>query len=117
MVGKIKHITKEKITSLPRISSNTCCKKVLDKNNSAYVDSFFSYLSSKLLNSSNFIHGFNFFGSFLTIQNKFNLNIYDDLDYLFDSDYFHSNKNNLFLVEDIDEENYFLVIPEIIEKK
>ena len=106
MVGKYKHITKEKITSLPRISSNTCCKKVLDKNNSAYVDSFFSYLSSKLLNSSNFIHGFNFFGSFLTIQNKFNLNIYDDLDYLFDSDYFHSNKNNLFLVEDIDEEKF-----------
>ena len=99
-----KHIDKQIISSLPRISSNTCCKKVLDTNNSAYVDSFFSYLSSKLLNNVGFIHGFNFFGSFLTIQNQFKLNIYDDLDYLYDSDFFHKNKNELFQVDDIDED-------------
>ena len=104
MVGKYKHIDKQIISSLPRISSNTCCKKVLDSNNSAYVDSFFSYLSSKLLNNAGFIHGFNFFGSFLTIQNEFKLNIYDDLDYLYDSDFFHKNKNELFQVDNIDEE-------------
>ena len=72
-----------------RISSNTCSKKVLDSNNSAYVDSFFSYLSSKLLNNTGFVHGFNFFGSFLTIQNQFKLNIYDDLDYLYYFDFFN----------------------------
>jgi len=104
MVGKYKHIKKEKICSLPRISSNTCCKKVLDINNSAYVDSFFSYLSSKLLNNVGFIHGFNFFGSFLSIQNEFKLNIYDDLDYLYDSNFFHKNKNTLFKLDDIDED-------------
>ena len=104
MVGKYKHIDKEKIHSLPRISSNTCCKKVLDPNNSAYVDSFFSYLTSKLLNNSGFVHGTHFFGSFLTIQTEFKLNIFDDLDYLYDSDFFHKNKDTLFKVDDIDED-------------
>lgn len=104
MVGKYKHIDKEKIHSLPRISSNTCCKKLLDPNNSAYVDSFFSYLTSKLLNNSGFVHGTHFFGSFLTIQTEFKLNIFDDLDYLYDSDFFHKNKNTLFKVDDIDED-------------
>ena len=50
------------------------------------------------------LSGFNFFGSFLTIQNQFKLNIYDDLDYLYDSDFFHKNKNDLFQVDDIDED-------------
>ena len=104
MVGKYKHIDNEKISSLPRIASNSCCKKVLDINNSAYVDGFFSYLSSKLLNQCGFIHGFHFFGSFLSIQNQFKMNIYDDIDYLFDSDFFHKNKDVLFKIDDIDED-------------
>jgi hypothetical protein len=104
MVGKYKHIDNEKISSLPRIASNSCCKKVLDINNSAYVDGFFSYLSSKLLNQCGFIHGFHFFGSFVSIQNQFKMNIYDDIDYLFDSDFFHKNKDVLFKIDDIDED-------------
>ena len=104
MVGKYKHIDSEVICSLPKTISNKCCKKVLDVNNSAYVDSFFSYLSSKLLNENGFIHGSNFYGSFLTIQDEFKLNIYDDLEYLYDSPFFHKNKNELFLADDVDEE-------------
>ena len=104
MVGKYKHIDSEVICSLPKTTSNKCCKKVLDVNNSAYVDSFFSYLSSKLLNENGFIHGSNFYGSFLTIQDEFKLNIYDDLEYLYDSPFFHKNKNELFLADDVDEE-------------
>ena len=56
-----------------------------------FVDSFFSYLSSKLLNENGFIHGSNFYGSFITIQDEFKLNIYDDLEYLYDSSFFHKN--------------------------
>ena len=67
MVGKYKHMETEELCFLPKISSNKCCKKVQDINNSAYVDSFFSYLSSKLMNTSGFIHGTNFYGSFLSI--------------------------------------------------
>ena len=48
MVGKYRHLSNEILCSLPKNKDNICCKKVLDTNNSAYVDSFFSYLSSKL---------------------------------------------------------------------
>ena len=104
MVGKYKHLSDNTLCSLPRNKNNICCKKVLDTNNSAYVDSFFSYLSSKLNTEMGFIHGIQFFGSFLSVQNEFKINIYDDLEYLFDSPFFHENKNKLFDIEDIDEE-------------
>ena len=104
MVGKYKDMRDDELCALPGINNNNCCKKVLDVNNSAYVDSFFSYLSSKLSNESGFIHGTNFFGSFLAVQNEFKLNVFDDLEYLYDSPYFHKQKNVLFQVDDIDEE-------------
>ena len=104
MVGKYKHMHVEELCCLPKPNDNKCCKKVLDANNSAYVDSFFSYLSSKLMNTSGFIHGTNFYGSFLSIQTKFHLNVYDDLEYLYDSNFYHKNKDSLFEVQDIDEE-------------
>ena len=95
MVGKYKHMHVEELCCLPKPNDNKCCKKVLDANNSAYVDSFFSYLSSKLMNNSGFIHGINFYGSFLSIQTKFHLNVYDDLEYLYDSNFYHKNKDSL----------------------
>ena len=51
-------------------------------HNSSYVDSFFYFLSSKLYNESHFIHGIDFYGSYLGIQDNFKINIYDDVDYL-----------------------------------
>lgn len=87
---------------MPTIETNICHRKVLDRNNSAYVDSFFSYLSSQLKNTTNFVHGINFYGSFLSVQERFSLNIFDDLEYLHDSEYFHDNNNTLFEVEDFD---------------
>ena len=107
MVGKYKDMDSEKISALPNFTGNNCCKKVLDTNNSAYVDSFFSYLSSKLVNNSGFVHGTNFFGSFLSIQTKFELNVYDDLEYLYDSPYFHKQNNLLFNLDEVDEKILF----------
>lgn len=104
MVGKYKHMETNELCFLPKITDNKCCRKVLDKNNSAYVDSFFSYLSSMLFTNNGFTHGTNFYGSFLSVQNEFKLNVYDDLEYLYDSPFFHKNKNTLFLVDDVDEE-------------
>ena len=104
MVGKYKNITKEKLTSLPQLTDSNVHAKVLDKNNSAYVDSFFSYLTSQLLHKGGFSHGLDFYGSFLGIKNDLKLNVYDDLEYLFDSDFFHKQKNKLFDMDDIDEE-------------
>ena len=104
MVGKYKKVSKEKIMELPKLKDAKCSKKVLDKNNSAYTDGFFSYLSSILLNHYKFPHGLNFYGSFLGIQSKHSVNIIDDLEFLYNSDYFHENLDELFETEDINEE-------------
>ena len=87
---------------LPKINTNNH-KKILDNNNSAYVDSFFYYLSSKVLENHNFIHGNDFYGSFLGIKKQFNYNIIDDVDYLMESDYFEKNNEHLFLAQNLTE--------------
>ena len=69
-------------------------EKINNYNNSAYVDGFFSYLSSKLLNNHNFIHGLDFYGSFTCIKNNYNINITDDLEHLMEYEYFIKNLNN-----------------------
>lgn len=79
-------------------------KKYYDVNNSAYSDGFFSYLSSLLLNSYNFLNGIDYYGSFLGIKKDFMVAIDDDIEYLDDSDFFHKNNNILFKV--LETENY-----------
>ena len=73
----------------------TTPSKYLDPNNSAYVDSLFLFLSSRLIHTHKFIHGVNFYGSFLSIKQDFVLNVVDDLEYLKNSDFFNQNKNIL----------------------
>ena len=97
MIGKY-DINDEKIRNMPTLkrTSDECLPKILDKNNSAYVDSFFSFLTSILLNNHNFVHGLDYFGSFLGIQEKFRMNVTDDLDYLKNSTFFNNNLGNYF---------------------
>lgn len=108
------HLTEQPhLYNLPSIESEDCMNtsnhnnkvhsKLLNINNSAYVDSFFVYLSSILLHNRNFIHGLDYYGSFLGIKKNYTFNICDDLDYLVQSDYFNKNKNVLF---EVDDENY-----------
>jgi hypothetical protein len=107
MVGKYGDISNEIRMALPKLENNTCHSKVLDPNNAAYVDGFFTYLTSNLLHKHNFIHGVDFYGSFLAVQEDFQLNIFDDLEYLNDSEHFHKNKGVLFDIEVIDEDMFF----------
>ncbi len=86
-------ISDNKIFILPQLENNNCYDKVCDPNNSAYVDSFFTYLTSQLLNRKDFIHGLDFYGSFLGVKNEYHIDIGDDLDMLANSDYFHKNKH------------------------
>jgi hypothetical protein len=74
-------------------------KKILDPNNSAYIDGFFSFLSSCLLNNYNFYNGLNYYGAFLGIKNNFKVNISEDLEFLNESEYFHKYRDNLFKIE------------------
>ena len=101
LTGKYKNID---ISLMPVYENNTCNEKLLDPNNSAYIDGFFSYLTSCLLNKYKFINAVDFYGSFLGVKSNFNYNIYDDIEYLYDSHYFNENKNILFKVDNIDEE-------------
>ena len=48
--------------------------KVLDNNNAAYVDGFFTYLTSQMLNHHGFINGLDYYGSFLGMKNNFLVN-------------------------------------------
>ena len=79
--------------------------KILDANNSAYVDGFFSYLSSQLLNTHGFIHGIDFYGSYLAIQNEFTINIIDDYEYLMKNDFFKEKNGTLFKFDETAFEN------------
>jgi hypothetical protein len=96
------------ITTLPNLFNHKqCIPKLIDKNNNSYVDGFFTYLSSQLLHHHNFIHGIDYYGSYLGIQNNFLYNIVDDFSYLNESNYFHENKNKLFFIDNKEYENIF----------
>tara|TARA_Y100000992_G_scaffold302538_1_gene277182 strand:+ start:3422 stop:5191 length:1770 start_codon:yes stop_codon:yes gene_type:complete len=105
LVGKYDH-TDETIFNLPKWNDSNCHKKVKNTLNSAYTDSFFSFLTSKLLNEYNFIHGLEFYGSFLGNLSNYKVNIFDDIEYICESTFFNKNKDSLFRV---DEEYYSIV--------
>ena len=80
--------------TLPALTGNF--PKLMDVHNSAYTDSFFSYLSSQLLHSHNFVNGIGFYGSYLGIKNNFKYNIEDEIEQLHNSTFFYENNNKLF---------------------
>ena len=98
LIGKY-DITDGKLLQLPSFGTNDASDKAKDPNNSAYVDGFFTYLTSKLLHSHMFIHAIDFYGSFLANKIDFECNIADDIEYLNDSVFFHKHKGTLFKIE------------------
>ena len=110
LVGKYNH-TDEHLFDLPSIDKHKKVHpKIQDTNNSAYIDGFFSYLTSQVLHKHNFIHGLDYYGSFLAIKNNYKINVIDDIDYLIQSDFFNKQKNVLFTIED-----YSHLIPNLQE--
>lgn len=101
MIGKY-DINNTKLFNLPKINSTgeDCNQKLLDTNNSAYVDGLFLFLSSQLRNTYKFIHGVEYYGSFLALKNDYKINVFDDIDYLNNSEFFNKNKNILFKVDE-----------------
>ena len=98
MMGKYK-IDDENVMKLPKFDTNNGHAKIRDPNNAAYVDSFFTYLTSQLYHSHGFVHALDFYGSFLANKKDFKVNIADDVDYLNDSEFFHINRSSLFEVD------------------
>jgi hypothetical protein len=98
MIGKYDNSNNE-LFNLPTFIDNNAHEKMRDTNNTAYIDSFFSFLSSQLLHHHGFIHGVDFYGSYISIKNNFMANVCDDIDYLSQSNYFKKNIGNLFTME------------------
>ena len=101
--------------NLPNLDDSSVHNRMIAYNNSAYIDSFFSYLSSLLINEYNFLPNINFYGSFLGVKHDYKVNIYDDIEYLHKSDFFIKHKNIDFK---IDEYDYLITDcdPDVIKK-
>ena len=101
LIGKY-NVTDSRIYTLPKLTSTEqeCHPKFIDQNNSAYVDGLFLYLTSQLIHKTHFPHGVDYYGSFLGIKNDFTINVFDDIDYLNNSEFFNKNKNVLFKIDD-----------------
>jgi len=81
--------------------SKTIDSKLAFIHNASYVDCLFYYLSSLLLNNFNFQHGIDYYGSYLGIQEHFKINIEEDVEYLENFEFFKSNIDKLFVLENL----------------
>jgi hypothetical protein len=70
-------VHQDKTRNLPKYNSSLeeCEEKILNTNNSSYVDGFFSYLTSRALHTHGIVHGVDYYGSYLCKQREF-LRIY-----------------------------------------
>jgi len=101
MSGKYETIST--LSNLPSFNKTDAIHpKLLEPNNSSYVDGLFYYLSNRALEQG-FIHGIEYYGSFLGIKNDFTFNIIDDIEYLATSDFFNKNNGVLFHTQDYSE--------------
>jgi hypothetical protein len=107
MVGKYK-LDDESIRNLPNLTldSSVCFPKILSKHNTSYVDNFFGFLSSKLLHTHNFLHGTDYYGSQLCVQDKYKINIVDDIEYLNTSNFFMDNLGSQFTISNNETNDY-----------
>jgi hypothetical protein len=110
MIGKYKADDKI-VRILPKLASSYSSDdtlphpKLLDTNNASYTDNFFSFLTSKLAAGNGFLHGLDYYGSFVGVQDKYKMNVADDLEYLNTSTFFVENQNKLFnLTENVTSE-------------
>ena len=100
MIGKY-NIQDPKILTMPgyEYGEDQCHPKLLSTSNASYVDCFFYYLSSQLLHNQGFVHGCDFYGSFLGIQDHFRMNVEEDLEYLSGSSFFMNNIGKMITLE------------------
>jgi hypothetical protein len=71
--------------------------KIIDVNNAAYVDSFFYYLSSRLKHKG-FLHGLDFYGSYLGYKHDFQYLLEDDAEFILNDPFFKKHHGTLFKV-------------------
>lgn len=101
MIGKY-DISNDALRKLPQGNGNNLdvFPKLVDYNNAAYIDGFFSFLTSQMMQHHGVIHGVDYYGSYLGVQEKYKMNVGDDIEYISASDYFHKNLGKHFLISD-----------------
>lgn len=94
-------VHQNKMHTLPKYNSTLeeCEEKMLNTNNTSYVDGFFSYLTSRTLHTHGIVHGVDYYGSYLCKQREFSTNIFDDIDYLVGCSFFNNYENDLFSID------------------
>ena len=70
-----------------------------EKNHVAYVDGFFSYLSTLLLSKYGMVNGLEFYGQFPAVKKDFVFSLEEDLEYLMENNYFNDHKDEYNLAE------------------
>ena len=94
-------VQENKTRTLPKYNStpDECEEKMLNTNNTSYVDGFFSYLTSRALHTHGVVHGVDYYGSYLCKQREFSTNVFDDIDYLVGCSFFNNYENDLFSID------------------
>jgi len=112
MIGKY-DIDDPRLITLPTLGSTSehCHPKLLTQHNASYIDGFFCFLTSIVLNNHSIVHGIDYYGSYLGIQEKFRVNIADDLDYIRNSSFFNNHIGKLFYIEDDNTNSSFQLFP------
>ena len=82
--------------SISKLKNTNIEDRINNPHNNAFVDSFFSYLSSKMLHVHSNPHCLDFYGSFNCIQNDYFIDVTDDIEYLMNSTHFlrYNNKQD-----------------------
>jgi len=106
MIGKYE-ISDDSLRTLPSNVENNAFSKLKSEHNASYVDCFFSFLCSQSFHKHGMHNAIDFYGSFLGIQEKYKMNVTDDLEYLNGSPFFLSNiGKHFYITENV--ENPFL---------
>ena len=100
--GKYTQYDSSNLFNLPTITDGkrNVHEKISDENNSSYTDGFFCYLSSQLLHKHGMLNCIDFYGSFIGLKKKYQINVIDDIENLAESDFFNKNQNKLFQIDD-----------------
>lgn len=104
MIGKY-DVNDSKTRTLPSLDNQTL-PKFTSYHNTSYVDNFFCYLNSQLLNHHGAVNCLDYYGSFLGVQEKYKMNIVDDLEYVSSSSFFKDNLGKHFYVNNDPHQQY-----------
>ena len=87
---------------LPDIRTTLTTDYINNFNNEAYIDSFFTYLGSKLTENGTAPSFPLFYGTFSCISNKFKFDITEEYSHIKYNNIFDMNKNKLFNIEEVE---------------